>query len=87
MPNAKRNRRPRGRPEPTMPGIVSCLQWFMRDVAPFLRPPRAPARAARHLRNAGIEVLEAIRALLDETIEWLRHEKPSPELRRIRVED
>jgi hypothetical protein len=38
------------------------------------------------LRNATIEVLEAVRALLDETIEWLRREGRTPELRRIRVE-
>ena len=88
MPNGKRNRRPRPRREPMGPGIVSCVEWLMREMAPFIRrAPRPPRRSARHLRNAGIEVLEAMRALLDETIEWLRHEKASPELKRIRVED
>jgi hypothetical protein len=39
------------------------------------------------LRNATIEVLEAMRAFLDETIEWLRHEGRAPaELKRIKVE-
>jgi hypothetical protein len=39
------------------------------------------------LRTATIEVLEAVRVLLDETIEWLRHEgRLSSELKRIRVE-
>jgi hypothetical protein len=38
------------------------------------------------LRNATIEVLEAVRALLDESIEWLRREGRPEELRRIRVE-
>jgi hypothetical protein len=39
------------------------------------------------MRNATIEVLEAMRALLDETILWLRREgRAAPELKRIRVE-
>jgi hypothetical protein len=38
------------------------------------------------LRNAAIELLEAIRAALDETIEWLRKEDRSEaELKRIHV--
>jgi hypothetical protein len=46
------------------------------------------SRSVRHLRNATIEVLEAVRALLDETIEWLRHEgRAASELKRIRVEE
>jgi hypothetical protein len=36
---------------------------------------------------AAIEVLEATRALLEDTIEWLKHEeKRSPDLKRIKVE-
>jgi hypothetical protein len=39
------------------------------------------------LRNAAIEVLEAMRAFLDETIEWLRKDgRSEAELKRIRVE-
>jgi hypothetical protein len=62
--------------------------WLAREAAPLFRPPRFPrSRSTRHLRNATIEVLEAVRALLDETIEWLRHEgRVSSELKRIRVE-
>jgi hypothetical protein len=41
------------------------------------------------LRNAAIEVLEAVRTLLAEIIEWLRREGGSSEaeLKRIRVEE
>ena len=41
----------------------------------------------RHLRNAGIEVLEAMRAFLDEAIECLREEERSSPMKRVRVED
>jgi hypothetical protein len=52
------------------------------------RPPGPLPPSARHLRNAGIEVLEAMRSWLDETIEWLRKEpRPTPGMRRIRVQD
>jgi len=38
------------------------------------------------LRNAAIEVLEAMRVLLDESIEWLRKEgRSEAELKRIHV--
>ncbi len=88
MPKVKRNRRPRPRREPAASGLASCAEWLMREVVPFLRRSRRPpGPSARHLRNAAVEVLEAMRALLDETIDWLRSEKASPELRRIRVED
>ncbi len=88
MPNAKRNPRVRRRPKPAGSGLPSCATWLLREVAPLLRPPRFPrSRSTRHLRNATIEVLEAFRVLLDETIEWLRHEgRLSSELKRIRVE-
>jgi hypothetical protein len=39
------------------------------------------------LRNAAIEVLEAMRAVLDEGIAWLREEQDASELKRVRVED
>ena len=88
MPNAKRNRRARGRPEPESGGIPSCALRVLRELAPLLqrlKPPRS--RSTKHLRNATIEVLEAVRAVLDETIEWLRKDTRSEvELKRIRVE-
>jgi hypothetical protein len=60
----------------------------LRELAPLLqrlKPPRS--RSTKHLRNATIEVLEAVRAVLDETIEWLRKDTRSEvELKRIRVE-
>lgn len=89
MANAKRNRRTRRPPRPAGLGIASCLAGLMREAEQFIPPLRLPrSRSARHLRNATIEVLEAMRALLDETIEWLRHEgRLSSELKRIRVED
>ena len=88
MPNAKRNRKGRGRREPESAGIPSCAVWMLREWAPFLRRLKAPrSRSTKHLRNAAIEVLEAMRAVLDETIEWLRKDRRSEaELKRIRVE-
>ncbi len=88
MPNAKRSRKTRRRPEPGRMGIPSCAAWMLREVIPHLRAPKLPrTRSVRHLRNATIEVLEAMRAVLDEVIEWLRHEgRLTAELKRIRVE-
>ena len=90
MPNQRQRRRTRVRPEPPHPpayagpSIVDC---FMREMTAFLRRPRRPpSRSERHLKNAAIEVLEAMRALLDEAIARLREEEGAPELRRIRVE-
>lgn len=91
MPRAKQNRRSarREREEiPTSVRIPPVAVWLMRELLPLVRRRRkAASRSAKHLRNAGVEVLEAMRALLDETIEWLREEERSPEMRRIRVED
>jgi len=61
---------------------------MLRELSPLLsrlKPPRT--RSAKHLRNAAIEFLEAMRALLDETIEWLRkqEERSESELKRIQV--
>ena len=88
MPNAKRNRRARGRREVEDAGIPSCAVRMLRELTPLLhklKPPRT--RSTKHLRNAAIEVLEAMRAVLDETIEWLRKDARSgAELKRIRVE-
>jgi hypothetical protein len=88
MANGKRNRKSRQRREPLPAGIPSCALWFMHQVLPLLRRHKVPRRrSAQHLRRATIEMLEAMRALLDETIEWLKHEdKTSPDLKRIRVE-
>ncbi len=85
MPNNRRKRKARARHEPSIP---SCAEWFLHDVLPFFRPPRMPrTRSARHMRNATIEVLEAVRSVLDEAIDWLRREGRGPaELKRIRVE-
>ena len=88
MANGKRNPRSRQRPEPPPPDIAACAMRFMSEVLPLLRCSKLPGRrSARHLRRAAIEVLEAMRVLLDEVIEWLeQEEKSAPELKRIRVE-
>jgi hypothetical protein len=91
MPNQKQRRKPRPRPEPPPPpayGGSSIVDCFVREMAAILRRPRRPpSQAERHLRNAAIELLEAMRACLDEGIAWLREEKGTPELKRIRVEE
>lgn len=85
MPRAKQARRRNARREPEIPPLAF---WFMREILPLLRHRRRSAsRSVRHLRNAGIEVLEAMRAFLDETIEWLRENERSSTMKRIRVED
>ena len=68
--------------------MPSCAAWFLQEIAPLVRRAKLPrTRSTKHLRYATIEVLEAVRALLDETIEWLRHDKRSAaELKRIKVE-
>ena len=88
MPNTKRNRRARGRREPESAEMPSCALRMLREMAPLLRRLKLPrTRSTKHLRNAVIEVLEAMRAVLDETIEWLRKDARSEaELKRIRVE-
>jgi len=88
MPNRKRNRRLRTRRKGAPRTIPSCAEWIMREVLPLFRQEfPATKRPRRHLRNATIEVLEAMRAVLDETIEWLRHERRDEAvLKRIRVE-
>jgi hypothetical protein len=90
MPNGKQSKRRsrRGRrSEPRRPPMPSCAAWVFKEIAPFFRrPPLPAARSRRHLRNASIEVLEAMRDFLDEAIEWMRHEERPPEMRRIRVQ-
>jgi hypothetical protein len=87
MPNQKQRRKTRARPEPPPPQISSIVDLFMRQMTAILRRPRrSPSRTEQHLRNAAIEILEAMRVCLDESINWLREEK-SPELKRIQVEE
>jgi len=88
MANAKRSRKSRRRAEPAPRTIPAEAVRWARRVLPLLGRVRRPRRrSAQHLRQATIEVLEAMRALLDETITWLEHEgKARPELKRIRVE-
>lgn len=89
MPNAKRSPKTRTRRETAPPERPPCVEWLWREIAPlFRRPPLRRSRSARHLRNASIETLEGVRDLLDELIEWLRHEeKRTPEMRRIHVQE
>lgn len=96
MPNARRpgKGKARGRREPTFAsrlgaaGLVSSVRLLLSEARPFLRRIRRTRRsgpAGRHLRNAAIEVLEAVRDVLDETVEWLREDSRA-ELKRIRVQ-
>lgn len=85
MPRAKQARRSNARREAEVPPLAF---WFMREILPlFRRRRRSASRSVRHLRQAGIEVLEAMRAFLDETIECLREDERSSPMKRIRVED
>lgn len=88
MPNAKQNRQTRVRREPDDVGVPSCAVWMLRELAPVLhrlKPPRT--QSTKHLRSAAIEVLEAMRVVLGETIEWLRKDPPREAgAKRIRVE-
>jgi hypothetical protein len=89
MTNGKQTRRPRRgrRAEHGRSDMPNCAAWILREIAPFFRrPPLPAARSRRHLRNASIEMLEAMRDFLDEAIEWMRHEERTPEMRRIRVQ-
>jgi hypothetical protein len=77
--------RERATPPPEIPPFVRC---FWQEVLPRLsRSRRAASPTARHLRNATVEMLEALRALLDQTITWLREQDGAEEMKRIRVED
>lgn len=89
MPNTKQTKRPRTNRKAEPPETPPCVEWLWREISPFFRrPPRRSRRSTQHLRNAGIETLEAARDFLDEMIEWLREkEKKPPEMRRIEVED
>lgn len=86
MPRSKKARTQSSRREP--PEIPPLALWFVREILPLLRRRRSKTSKSRqHLKNAGIEVLEAMRVCIDETIDWLREEERSAPMRRIEVED
>lgn len=89
MANGKRNRKSAPRREPRPADGRAAVAQLLNQLLPLLRCSNLPGkRSAQHLRRAAIEVLEAMRALLDETIEWLeQEERSSPRLKRIRVEE
>lgn len=88
MPQAKRARKkPNKKDEPRIPRMPEIVRWFWREMMPLLSAPRRRSKPARHLRNATVEVMEAMKAFLDEGIEWLKQEEAAPEIRRIKVED
>ena len=86
MPRAKRPRTQSTRREPLE--IPPFALWFVREILPLLRRRRrSVSKSRQHLKNAGIEVLEAMRACIDETIDWLREEERSEPMKRIEVEE
>lgn len=93
MPKRKPRKRTRPpaearRAEPPPGDLCAMIDGLMRGVTLFFQGPRSPAgEGERCLRSATVEVLEAMRAVLDVTIAWLREEKGGPEMKRIRVED
>ncbi|PYV17035.1 MAG: hypothetical protein DMG21_09615 [Acidobacteria bacterium] len=67
--------------------MPSLAAWLFKELRPLLRrPPRRLPRSAEHLRNAAVEVLEAMRVCLDEAIVWLKSEGATP-LKRIQVKE
>ena len=86
MPRKRQTQTNAGRRE--APGVPPLAVWFLREIMPLLQRRRKRAsRSKRHLKNAGIEVLEAMRVCLDDAIEWLREEDRSAPMKRIEVED
>ena len=86
MPRAKQSQKAGARHEPVE--IPPLALWFIREVLPLVRRRRrARSQSARHLKNAGIEALEALRSFLDEAIECLRKEEREPAMKRIEVEE
>ena len=80
-------------PPATPPLIPPLVRWWLRNAFPGLaeiagggRPLPRFRRSQEHLRQAAIEVLEGMRACLDEILEWLREERGPAELKRIKVE-
>jgi len=87
MPKTKKAWKPRKRANRRRPPMPSLAGWLVEELRPFFRHPRGPLpRSAEHLRNAAIEVLEAMRVCLDETITRLKADG-APHLKRIRVEE
>jgi hypothetical protein len=87
MPKRKKGAKSRNRTRNRLPQLPSLAAWLFRELRPFLRRPTRPLpRSAEHLRNAAIEVLEAMRVCLDETIVWLKSEG-APTLKRIQVKE
>ncbi len=85
MPRPRQSRKSEPRRE--APAEFPTLAiWFMREILPILRR-RRNSESARHLRNAGIEVLEAMRSFLDSAIECLRDENREAPMRKIEVKD
>jgi len=85
MPRAKQNRKSEPRREARAEFPTLAL-WFVRQILPILRR-RRDSESARHLRNAGIEVLEAMRSFLDNAIECLQKENRQAPMRKIEVKD
>ena len=91
MPRTKKpgNQSARREPPRREPAEIPPLAlWFIREILPLLRHRRrSPSKSQQHLKNAGIEVLEAMRACIDDTIDWLRAEERDAPMKRIEVED
>lgn len=85
MPRPRRSRKAEPRRESTAQFPPLAL-WFAREILPILRR-RRDSESARHLRNAGIEVLEAMRSFIDNAIECLREENRAAPMRKIDVKD
>jgi hypothetical protein len=85
MPRPRQTRRTEPRRERRVEFPPLAL-WFTREILPMLRR-RRNSESARHLRNAGIEVLEAMRSFLDSAIECLQEENRGPAMKKIEVED
>jgi hypothetical protein len=86
MPRKRQTQTNTGRREP--PEIPPLAVWFLREIMPLLqRRRRRASRSKQHLKNASIEVLEAMRVCLDDAIEWLRKEEGPAPMKRIEVED
>lgn len=85
MPRTRRSRKSEPRRE-SRAEFPPLALWFVREILPILRR-RRNSESARHLRNAGIEVLEAMRSFLDSAIECLQDENRSAPIRKIEVND
>ncbi|HEV2423555.1 MAG TPA: hypothetical protein VGZ29_01880 [Terriglobia bacterium] len=84
MPRSRQNRKAEPRHERA--ALPPLALWFASEILPILRR-RRNSESARHLRNAGIEVLEAMRSFLDGAIECLQKENRAAPMRKIEVKD